>query len=113
MNIEEQKLPTGCEEQILLAVCSIGSEPVDSGAIREYVNEKYGHEWAPQTVSTFLARLVKKGYLTIERKGKMYCYMATITLEQYRRARVDALKELIFDGSDALLLKCIKESREA
>ena len=34
------------------------------------VNERFEKSWKPQTISTYLAHLVRKGYLSMRRKGK-------------------------------------------
>ena len=47
-----------CEEEVYLEICWM-SEPPALEDVRSAVN-RLGHEWKPQTVSTFLNRLVKK-----------------------------------------------------
>lgn len=45
-----------CEEQIMICVWDSERRP-DMKSIRIDANKKYKHEWAPQTISTFLTRL--------------------------------------------------------
>ena len=52
-----------CEEQVLLTVYH-AREASSICELREMINEKFHHEWSKQTVGTFIARLMKKGYLT-------------------------------------------------
>lgn len=40
------------------------------------VNDRWKKDWKPQTVSTYLAHLVQKGYLKMHRNGKIYTYEA-------------------------------------
>ena len=47
-------------------------------------NEKYGKEWKSQTVSTFLGKLVLKGYLDQYRDGRYFCYRILISKRDYR-----------------------------
>lgn len=47
-------------------------------------NDKYGKEWKSQTVSTFLGKLVLKGYLEQFRDGGYYCYRILISKRAYR-----------------------------
>ncbi len=47
-------------------------------------NEKYGKEWKSQTVSTFLGKLVAKGYIEQYRDGRYYCYRILISKRTYR-----------------------------
>ena len=58
----------------LLAMKTIweSGEPLSVQEIMERTNQKYGKQWKVQTVSTFLGRMVKKGYLKMERKGRVF-----------------------------------------
>ena len=47
-------------------------------------NEKYGKEWKSQTVSTFLGKLVFKGYVEQYRDSRYYCYRILISKKDYR-----------------------------
>lgn len=64
------------------------------------VNNDFGKDWKPQTVSTFLARLVRKGYLSFYRKGRYFFYQPLIKENDYKR---DLMKEFIrfWDAGDA------------
>ncbi len=45
---------------------------------------KYKKDWKPQTVSTYLSHLVKKGYLRFYRVGRTFKYQALVEQEGYR-----------------------------
>lgn len=47
-------------------------------------NSKYGKNWKSQTVSTFLGKLVLKGYLEQYRDGRYFCYRILISKREYR-----------------------------
>lgn len=65
-------------------------------------NDKYGKEWKSQTVSTFLGKLVLKGYLEQYRDGRYYCYRILISERAYRCHEL--AKELQFwNDGDATL----------
>ena len=49
------------------------------------VNGFYGKDWKPQTVSTFLSKLVRKDYLKLIRNGKIYTYKVLVPEAVYRR----------------------------
>lgn len=51
----------------------------------------WGKSWKPQTVSTFLARLVEKGYLESRRQGRSYIYTAKIDQEAYLEAQMNSI----------------------
>ena len=56
------------------------------------VNNDFGKDWKPQTVSTFLARLVRKEYLSFYRKGRYFFYQPLVKEQDYKR---DLRKEII------------------
>lgn len=86
-----------CEEKVLKVIWECEKEP-DLKTVMNTVNEKHNMEWKPQTVSTFLARLVKKGYLTGRRQGRYTYYSPTISLEEYRREQLRRMIEFLYDG---------------
>lgn len=73
---------TNCEEVVMKTVWDAERE-LDLSAITQRVNETYHKEWKPQTVSTFLARLVRKGYLKHYRKGRVFYYQILVSQEDY------------------------------
>ena len=46
--------------------------------IMTLANDKYGKEWKPQTVSTFLGKLVRKGFVEQYRDGRYFYYRILI-----------------------------------
>lgn len=75
---------TDSEELVMKSVWDTGKEPVLSEVV-DRVNGAYGKDWRPQTVSTFLAKLVGKKYLKLQRNGKIYTYKILITEEAYKQ----------------------------
>ena len=64
---------TECELQVMKVIWRNEGE-MNLQEILKEVTLKYGKDWRPQTVSTFLARLVKKGYLNVYRSGRTFLY---------------------------------------
>lgn len=54
---------TDSEELVMKSVWDTRKEPVLSEVV-DRVNSAYGKDWRPQTVSTFLAKLVGKSFLS-------------------------------------------------
>ena len=52
--------------------------------IMTLANYKYGKEWKPQTVSTFLGKLVRKGFVEQYRDGRYFYYRILIDKHTYR-----------------------------
>ncbi len=74
---------TDCEELVMKTVWD-AEEELSLMEVMARVNEKYHKDWKPQTVSTFLARLVKKGYLRHYRQGRVFFYQILVPLEVYK-----------------------------
>ncbi|MBS6398226.1 MAG: BlaI/MecI/CopY family transcriptional regulator [Clostridiales bacterium] len=74
---------THSELMVMKSVWDMGDE-VSLSEIVEHVNAQFEKDWKPQTVSTFLTKLVKKNYLQLERKGKSWVYRILISAEQYQ-----------------------------
>ncbi len=79
--MEYQSL-TNCEEVVMKIVWDAEKE-LDLSGVTQRVNETYHKEWKPQTVSTFLARLVKKGYLKHYRQGRVFFYQILVSQTDY------------------------------
>lgn len=73
---------TNCEEIVMKTVWDAERE-LDLADITQRVNETYHKEWKPQTVSTFLARLVRKGYLKHYRQGRVFYYRILVPQKEY------------------------------
>jgi predicted transcriptional regulator len=74
---------TDCEQLVMKVVWDAEDE-LSLMEVMERVNDKYHKSWKPQTVSTFLARLVKKGYLRHYRQGRVFFYQILVPLEEYK-----------------------------
>ncbi len=97
-----EKLTT-CEELVMKTIWD-ASEELGMMEIVQRVNDKYCKEWKPQTVSTFLARLVQKGYLQSYRKGRVFFYQVLVPLEEYRGQQAEEfVKFWHFDKADEFL----------
>lgn len=75
---------TDSEEVVMKAIWDCRKEPVLSDVL-DRVNGFYGRDWKPQTVSTFLSKLVRKDFLKLQRKGKIYSYKVLVTEAIYKR----------------------------
>ena len=93
---EIKRLPE-CEELVMSIVWS-SETPQSLKTILVDVNARYGKEWKPQTVSTILCRLVKKGFLSMYRKGRYCYYVPLIKQEEYCESQIQRMATLFFDG---------------
>lgn len=99
-----------CEEEVLLAIFELKEE----AALQQVmcaVNKKYKHDWKPQTVSTFFARLVKKGIVVMTRKGRYCYYTPVMSLEEYRIQSMKERVEVLFNGDVEACKMCLEMMR--
>lgn len=84
------------EWEVMNILWSAGELPL--GEIRLRLREA-GLRWAGNTVQTFLARLEKKGAVSVSRDGLPYRYGAARPREYYEREVLEDLKRRVFRGS--------------
>ena len=58
-----------------------------------------GGNWSPKTVQTLLARLVKKGALGYEKRGRVFVYSPIIDEEEYRREESSSFLKKFYNGA--------------
>ena len=83
--------------------------PIGSSAIGKAVEEK---GWKRTTIATFLARLVEKGALSAERRGKAWYYTPLITAKEYKKSQVKSLIKNLFNGSAENLVASLFEDEQ-
>lgn len=74
---------TASETLVMKCIWSTSQE-LSLADIFEMVNKQYHKNWKYQTVSTFLAKLVQKGFVRTRREGHRILYQVLITEEDYR-----------------------------
>ncbi len=95
------------ELEIMKVIWKAG-EPIGSTAIGKAVEEK---GWKRTTIATFLARLVDKGALAAERRGKAWYYTPLLTEKEYRKSQVKNLVKNVFGGSARDLVASLFEEK--
>lgn len=95
---------TECEKIVMKCIWD-NTDDLSMQDITEMVNTQYGKNWKTQTVSTFLARLVKKEYLRMYRKGRCFYYQALVDKDEYKD---DVLKDYVkfWDGGSMSAFVC-------
>ena len=74
---------TASETLVMKCIWSTSQE-LSLGDIFEMVNKQYHKNWKYQTVSTFLAKLVQKGFVCTRREGHRIFYQVLIAESDYR-----------------------------
>ncbi len=78
-------------------------EPVTSAEIADCLGEC--HDWTNAMVKTLLHRLVRKGAVNFQRKGKRYLYRANVDQEQCLEQFSDQMLNTLFDGRPIPMLE--------
>ncbi len=76
-----------CERMVMKVIWD-STEDYDLRHVMDAVNAEFNKAWKPQTVSTFLARLIRKGYLTSYRKGRYSYYQPAVSKEDFKMSTV-------------------------
>lgn len=79
---------TKCEQLVMKAVWDAETE-LGLMDVVDIVNRRFRKDWKPQTVSTFLKRLIRKKYLCNYRKGRVFYYQVLIPQETYQAKITD------------------------
>ena len=86
-------------EEKILAILVKSDVDMTLEEVTEQACLRYGKVWKIQTVSTFLTRMQKKGYIGIYKVGRHSHYHPEISLNDYRLMMLNRVKDLLFGGS--------------
>ena len=93
------------ELEIMRVIWKAG-EPITSTEIGNIVENK---GWKRTTIATFLARLVEKGMLNTERRGRSLYYTAKVSFKEYKKGQARNLIQNVFGGSARDLIVSLAE----
>lgn len=81
--------------------------PITSEEVIEELSVKMN--WNPQTIKTFITRLVKKEVMAYNRSGRTYYYYPLVSKDEYVKEENRTFLQKIYDGAvDKLFLNFIK-----
>ena len=69
-------------------------------------------DWSPKTVQTLLKRLVTKGVLTYEKKGRMFVYSPVFFFFAYLRQKNTSLLRRYYNGNLSAMFSSFLENEE-
>ena len=104
-----RNITVGEAELEIMKVIWAHDEPINTLQISEAVEER---GWKRTTISTFLTRLVEKGALSSEKRGKQYYCSALISKEEYTKSQTGNLIKNLFGGSIKAFAASLFESSE-
>lgn len=96
------------ELEIMLSIWAAG-EPVQSA----YVQEKLrgSRDWALPAILTSLNRLVEKGYLACEKRGRANLYRPLISEGEYKAAEGRGILDRLYGGSFTGMVASLRDGR--
>lgn len=99
---------TACEQLIMKTVWDAEKE-LGLMEITKSVNAAYHKDWKPQTVSTFLGRLVRKDYLESHRQGRVFYYRILVPQEDYLREMTEQFIAFWYQGNVEAFLASLEK----
>lgn len=102
---------TECEE-LVMSVIWDAEEDLNLPQIVERVNRRFGKDWAMQTVSTFLARLRRKGVVDAERSGRTFFYQVLLPKTDYITIVAKNVCDFWFDGDVNKMSLAVKQMQK-
>lgn len=103
--------PLTDSEELVLKVIYSTDDNLALNDVRDACNNKYGKAWAPQTVSTFLARIVRKGYLESYRQGRIFFYKPLISREDFLKQKTGDFVDFWFKDNAGEMLESLVSTR--
>lgn len=94
-------------ERLVMKIIWDSTEDLALQEVMNGVNRENGKEWKPQTVSTFLSRLVKKGFLSMYRKGRYCYYQPLVSKDAFWRATMEENARYFTKGDMGELACCL------
>lgn len=95
----------GDAELDIMQIIWSADAPVNSHLIAEGLKGK--RDWQLPTILTVLSRLVDKGFLSVERKGRGNAYAAVISRQEYQESEGKDLLEKLYGNSMRSLVSAL------
>jgi len=80
--------------------------------VADIIKELEGNEWTASTVATFMQRLLKKGVISCDKKGKTNYYYPVLKQNDYEIEETQNLLSKIYNGSVKNLVATLYENKK-
>lgn len=80
--------------------------------VADVVKELNGNDWTASTVSTFLQRLLKKGIISCDKKGKTNLYYPLMKQAEYDMNETESFLSKMYSGSVKNLVAALVENKK-
>ncbi len=81
-------------------------------AVADVVSELNEGEWTASTVCTFLQRLLKKGVIACEKRGKTNLYYPVLKQSEYDMSETESFLSKLYKGSVKNLVAALYENKK-
>lgn len=81
-------------------------------SVADVVNELGSNDWSASTVSTFLQRLLKKGIIACDKKGKANLYYPLLGQSEYDLSETESFLSKLYKGSVKNLVASLYENKK-
>ncbi len=109
-SLPEEEL-TNCEVLVMRVIWN-SAEIMSIQEITSKINHTFHKDWKTQTVSTFLSRAVKKGYLEMKRNGRSFDYYPLVSEQEYGKREINKCVEIWSDGKLENLIASFSETNK-
>lgn len=109
-SLPEEEL-TNCEVLVMRVIWN-SAEIMSIQEITSKINHTFHKDWKTQTVSTFLSRAVKKGYLEMKRNGRSFDYYPLVSEQEYGKREINKCVEIWSDGKLENLIASFAETNK-
>ena len=103
-----KKLPQISEAEFEVMRLVWDQAPVNTNEITEQLVQST--EWSPKTIQTLIRRLVTKGALTYEKKGRVFVYTPAVEESEYLKVKSSSFVEHYFKGDITAFVSSYLES---
>jgi predicted transcriptional regulator len=108
--MDEQTL-SECE-LVVMRVIWASEEALCLQDIVERIHTVYHKDWKQQTISVFLNRITKKGFLLSRRQGRTFYYTPVIAEEDYEKREIAKCVDLWSGGRVDTFLAALASARD-
>ncbi|GMQ61614.1 BlaI/MecI/CopY family transcriptional regulator [Vallitalea maricola] len=104
----KKNIPSISDSELQVMKLIWKKNPITSDEIINGLSEKMS--WNPQTIKTFITRLVKKKAISYNRLGRNYLYYPVVTQKEYLKVENKSFLQKIYDGAvDRLVYNFIEQ----
>ena len=106
----EKRLPDA--ELEIMKVIWHSKTPISTSEVKKIIDEETDNEWTQQTLQTLLNRLIAKGYLEKDKRGKEYIYTPIAKEKDYVEYESEQFLKKMHGNSVVGLMKALFDSRK-